>query len=307
MNNLGVVDPLGLPAPVDRFLRGVPRAAWLSFALAIIVALAAPVVGQAPDLSASVWLVFVVGLSQGLMVALPGIALLRRASIRTDAPAAFRALVIIAAGTVLLPLGSVIGNRILLSGPDSESLAQFLSALTRSPGWVVLAIGWLALARALAPRRPVPVAAPLAIAAGIAILAMVGSALAGLFTNVRVLGDASLTTGELALRVVGSVSYVVIAVAWAVLTWQFFARLATDRSPAILAAAAWAVLIALNAGLLILTSGWLSVTLMERIAPALGVISVGLNVLPPILMASAVALGLLERISAAKRGELTEN
>lgn len=305
MNNLGVVDPLGLPAPVDRFLRGVPRAAWLYFALALVVTVAAPWGSFASGLAASVSLLFVAGLSHGLMVALPGIALLRQASIRTDAPAAFRALVVIAVGTVLLPLGSVIGYRILLSGPDFEGAAQFLSALAVTPGWVVVAVGWLALARALAARHPEPIPTPFAIVAGLAIVAIIGSALARLFSNIEVLGYASISSGELTLRVVESASYVVLAAAWAILTWQFSARLSTDRSPAILAAAAWAVVVALGAGFLVLTGGWLSASLIADITPALNTISTGLVVLPPITMAGAVAFGLLERISARTPGDAT--
>ena len=77
MNSLGVVDPIRLPAPVGQWIDAVPRAAWLFIRAAVVAVFANIRNALGLGLTINVEDIVTVGAHTGLLMALPGIALIR--------------------------------------------------------------------------------------------------------------------------------------------------------------------------------------------------------------------------------------
>ncbi len=300
MNSLGVVNPMGVPAPVARVLRLVPRAAWIFFAAAVGYVLAEIATTPSRDVTSAVWMAVVVGADTGLVIALPGIALVRMPEVRRVAPLAYGGLVVIAAGTVLQALAGGAVGRFVGGYVDAAATGDLMQTLLVASGWVVAAIGWLALARALvtrvtSARGGTTVVTVIAVVAVAAIGATIGSAL--ISTLAPVTGGAY-DGSSIVLVVVGFVAYAATALAWAALAWVFIRSMASDRSAPVVAAGLWAVAVALQAGLALAPDRVISLFWLEANTDLWNSIGTVIVMLPPIFLATAVALGLLGRAEA---------
>lgn len=293
MTDLGVVDPLRLPEPVARLFREVPRLAWAFFALAIIDA-ASPVLFNPGIDPASYGLLILSGLSRGLLIALPAVALVRRATVRIDAPRFFWALVLVSVGA-LHNLISPIVDRLALATADATTFAQTEPSLISAVGGLVMAAGWLVLAWAFMPMVVSRASTRVTALAGIAIATILGSVIVALFTTVQMVG--AFTNGDVAIGLVGFVTYLGSGLAWAALAWKFIRTISTDRSPAAVSAALWSVFIALGAGLAIASAGW------QQYQPFYSGIWIGVFVLTPAFLFGAVALGLGDRTAVTPRSD----
>lgn len=166
---LGVVDPIRVPAPIERLvdrLRDLPRLAQVFIGLAILDAIARTIGVIEPRASLSGDLVgtFASYVPRAALIVLPAVVLARRPSAPVDTPwvlrgAVFIALVTLLATPTLAWAIDTLGG-LFPSGPEEGPIRLFSFA------WALAwALAWVAVARGLQslnPRPPVPFAAGLA-------------------------------------------------------------------------------------------------------------------------------------------------
>lgn len=294
MNGLGVVDPIGLPKPLARLLAAVPRATWVFIGAAVIAVFADVRNGLGADLARDAGQIIVAGTLTGLLIALPGIALIRNPRVPTLAPVAYLGLVLIAVGTIV----SMLVNA-LLSGefgvPAGASLIEnVVTALVHLSGLIIAAIGWLAIARALV-RRNVPAGPATTVIAGVAAAAIVGTVVAGLGSTIGIAADGTNDPSWVWFVVIGFGAHLVIGLSRAALAWTFVRSVSSSRSGAILAAGLWSITVAIGAVLALVPGSILSQGVIEANLHLWNTIGTVVALLAPVLLASAVALGLLDR------------
>ena len=227
MNSLGVVDPIGLPGPVSRWIGAVPRAAWLFFGAAVITVFASTRNAVGPDLASDIWQIVVVGAYTGLLIALAGIALIRNPKVPTLAPVAFGGLVLIAIGTIVSKLVNAVLGSEFGAAADAGLIANIATALVHASGSIIAAVGWLALARALA-RRNVLASQPITVIAVIAAAAIVGTVIAGLGSAISIVTDGTSDPSWIWFVVIGFGAHLVMGLSWATLAWTFVRSMSSN-------------------------------------------------------------------------------
>lgn len=304
MNSLGVVDPMRLPAPVGRWIGAVPRAAWLFVGAAVVAVFADIRNALGLGLVNHVALIVVVGANTGLLIALPGIALIRNPRVPTLAPIAYRGLVLIAIGAIVSKLVNAVLGSEFGAAADAGLVANIVTALIYASGSIVAAVGWLALARALMQRNALA-SRPITVVAVVAIAAIVGTVVAGLGSTVSIATDGTNDPSFISFVVIGFAAHVAIRLAWIALAWTFIRTMSSNRSGAALAAGLWSIAVAIGAGLALVSSATFSLALIEANLDLWNGIGTVVTMLPTIILATAVALGLLGRRDAAPNGEPT--
>ncbi len=303
MNSLGVVDPMRLPAPVGRWIGAVPRAAWLFFGAAVVAVFADVRSALGLGLAIDVRDIVIVGARTGLLIALPGIALIRNPRVPTLAPTAYGGLVLIAIGAIVSKLvNAVLGSE--FGAADAGLVANIVTALIYAFGSIVSAIGWLALARGLA-QRDVLASRPITVVAVVAVAAIAGTMVSGLGSTVRVATDGTADPSFIWFLVIGFAAHVAIRLAWIALAWTFIRTMSSNGSGAVLAAGLWSIAIAVGAGLALVSNATFGLALIEANLDLWNGIGTVVTMLPTIILATAVALGLLGRRDAAPNGEPT--
>ncbi|MEO8469081.1 MAG: hypothetical protein ABI573_05390 [Chloroflexota bacterium] len=304
MNSLGVVNPMGLPAPVGRWISTVPRAAWMFFGAAVVVVFADFRNALGLGLTIDVRDIVIVGASTGLLIALPGIALVRNPSVPTQAPVAYRGLILIALGAVVSKLVNAVLGSEFGAAADSGIVANIATALVHASGSIVSAVGWLAVARALS-RREVLAGSRVTALATVSVVAIVGTVFTGLGSTVRIATDGMNDPSYIWLAGIGSAAYLVIALSWAALAWTFIRSMSSNRSGAVLAAGLWSLAIVIGAGLALVSSATFGLALIGANLVLWNAIGQVITLLPPIFLAAAVAFGLLGPRDAAPNVEPT--
>lgn len=294
MNSLGVVNPMGVPAPVARALRMVPRAAWIFFGAAVLYVLAEVATTPSRDVPSAVWQAVVAGATTGLLIALPGIALVRMPDVRRVAPLAYVGLVLVSVGTVVRALaGGVLGRTIGVSA-DAAGAGDIVQTLLVASGWVVVALGWLALGRALGRRAGSAGVGVTAIA--VVVVSAIGATVASALTStLSAVADGSAYPGNLGLVVIGFGTYAATAFSWAALAWVFIRSLASDRSASMVAAGAWAVAVGIGAAFALAPDRVVDLSWLEANTDLWNAVGTVITMLPSVFLAIAVGLGLLGR------------
>ena len=304
MNSLGVVDPIGLPAPVGRWIGAVPRAAWLFIVAAVVAVFANIRNALGLGLTINVEDIVTVGAHTGLLIALPGIALIRNPKVPTLAPIAYGGLVLIALGTIVSKLVNAVSGSEFGPVADAGIVGNIATALIYTSGTIVAAVGWLALARAHV-RRNVAASSRLAALAAVAVAAIVGTVFTGLGSTVSIATAGTSDPSFVWAAGIGSAAAVVISLSWAALAWTFIRSMSSNRSGAVRAAGLWSIALAIGAGLALVSSASFGLALIEANLDLWNSIGRVVTVLPPIFLAAAVALGLLGPRDAAPNVEPT--
>lgn len=304
MNSLGVVDPIRLPAPVGRWIGAVPRVAWLFIGAAVIAVFANIRNALGLGLAINVEDIVTIGAYTGLLIALPGIALIRNPSVPTLAPIAYRGLVLIALGTIVSKLVNAVFGTEFGAVADAGIVGNIATALIYTSGAIVAAVGWLALARAHV-RRNVAASSRVAALAAVAVAAIVGTVFTGLASSVSIAKDGTSDPSFIWFAGIGSAAGLIIALSWAALAWTFIRSMSSNRSGAVRAAGLWSIAIAIGAGLALVSSASFGLALIEANLDLWNSIGRVVTVLPPIFLAAAVALGLLGPRDAAPNVEPT--
>lgn len=304
MNSLGVVDPIGLPAPVRRWIGTVPRAAWLFIGAAVIAVFANIRNALGLGLAIDVEEIVIVGAYTGLLIALPGIALIRNPSVPTLAPIAYGGLILIALGAIVSKLVNAVLGSEFGAVADSGIVANIATALIYASGSIVSAVGWLAVARALSHRRALASSRVTALAA-VAVAAIVGTVFTGLGSTFSIATAGTSDPSFIWFAGIGSAAHLIIALSWAALAWTFIRSMSSNRSGAVLAAGLWSIAIAIGAVLALVSSATFGLALIEANLDLWNAIGRVVTVMPPIFLAVAVAFGLLDPRDAAPSVEPT--
>ena len=302
MNDMGVVDPLRLPAPVVRLTREAPRLARVFIAATLLTAVLDVVATPGLQFPADVIGVLAM-LSRDLVVALPAAALMHRPAVQFEAPWVFWGLVLCAVGRILVVALGV--PRVGVTPDDAGlSFASAWASLLPLLGRSVMAGGWAAVAWGFLGRGEAKGSARAVSAAWILGSIVVGSGVANVAATVQLLAIGDITLGEVSLAAL--VVNLALTLISGVLVWVFIGRASADRSPSAIAAALWAILTAAGAGVTIATSGWFGLAPAVALTPLYNWIVIAVNALPPVLLLVAFGAGLADGgdITTSRRDQL---
>jgi len=212
VNDLGVVDPLRLPSPIERLIRDLPPIGMLFVALAVVdvigrtIGFVTPRVDFAHGDGVSILSSY---LPHDLLILLPAIVVARRRAADRETPWIFRGAILAALVELLWrPTASLVAGGI---SPDDVTPVVSLSvvhAALVAGGWVFLGWGLTALN----PPEPLPFSVGLAnLVAGLIVLAM-GVSIVSLW--LLAIGPTSNALPDL-LSLVGPVASMLGLLAWA--------------------------------------------------------------------------------------------
>ncbi len=175
-NDLGVVDPIRLPAWVPRGIARTPGLARFFIALAAVDIVVRLVGLIGPPLVVDLgplWLLSSI-LPRTLWIVLPAIVLIRRPDAEDSIPWVFRGSVVIALTTLAVePLGSLFVSFSFEPQPISLGVAM-LSSVLLTAGWLMLGRGF----EAIRPRPATPIGR--AVSTLVAVAFVLGAALSAL-------------------------------------------------------------------------------------------------------------------------------
>jgi hypothetical protein len=192
VSDLGVVDPIRVPAPVldlaARF-RGLPMVARLFIALTALDAAARTMGVIEPGVGGDLVGLFASYVPRDALILLPAVVLARRPTAATDTPWLLRASIFLALVELLTrPTLSIIGNLLPPDAVDPNVAFAIVESGLRGAAYAVLGIGLMTLN----PKSPRPVSAGLGNLTGIGVLvAFVAFLVGSLAVNSRFdpLGD----------------------------------------------------------------------------------------------------------------------
>jgi hypothetical protein len=293
MDDMGVVDPLRLPEPINRIARDTPRLAWGFVALAVL-AVARDVLTPPGLHPATAGIALVAAGTRDLVYLFPAVALMHRPAFRAESPWLFWGLVLAAAGRFLLgPPGALGANvTVTATGLSYVGVESSVPSLVALAGLLITAGGWAALGWGFLRRGHRVSSTAAAIVALLASAVVVALAGADLVLTLRQLLSGELAPVAVPIAELGA--RLVMTLSSAALVWVFLRRVTADHSFTAIAAALWAILFAAGAGLDTVTSGLFGLSPAEALAPFYGGVIFAFYVLPPVLLLVGFATGLAD-------------